>query len=148
MEVHLRMTPDIKKLLAELGGDMDRGLSAGMENLLETLEAHAVEEAPVLIGNLVNTITHYITDGGRTGVLKATAPYAKFVHEGTGIFGPLKKKIVPTTKKALFWPGARHPVKSVKGMRPRPFFRIAIERTDVNAEFAEGIGNYLRRRGW
>ncbi len=37
------------------------------------------------------------------------APYALFVHEGTRAHD-----IRPRTKKALFWKGARHPVKSVR----------------------------------
>jgi hypothetical protein len=37
--------------------------------------------------------------------------------------------IVPKTKKALFWPGARHPVRSVfhPAQAPRPFLKPALE---------------------
>lgn len=43
------------------------------------------------------------------------------VEQGTGLFGPHHQVIVPTTKQALYWPGARHPVASVKGQRAQPF---------------------------
>ncbi|MBL7400851.1 hypothetical protein IL380_24525, partial [Escherichia coli] len=45
----------------------------------------------------------------------------------TGLYGPMRRKIVPKTKKALHWKGAAHPVKSVQGMKPRPFLAQAAE---------------------
>lgn len=45
----------------------------------------------------------------------------KFVTGGTGIYGPTGRRIVPTTAKALFWPGAQHPVRSVAGQKPNDF---------------------------
>jgi hypothetical protein len=33
--------------------------------------------------------------------------------------------IFPTEKKALFWPGAQHPVRSVRGQKGKPFLRDA-----------------------
>jgi hypothetical protein len=52
-----------------------------------------------------------------------TARYAIFVHEGTKAH-----VILPKNKKALFWEGARHPVKRVNhpGSKPNRFMeRIA-----------------------
>jgi len=58
----------------------------------------------------------------------ATASYAEFVHEGTGIYGPKKRPIVPIRAKALHWGGTPGVfAKSVKGMRARPFLRKAID---------------------
>lgn len=49
--------------------------------------------------------------------------YGQYLEEGTGIYGPHKEPFIikPKTKKALFWPGATHPVKAVlhSGMKPR-----------------------------
>jgi hypothetical protein len=44
-------------------------------------------------------------------------------------FGTRPHKIVPKNKKALFWRGARHPVKSVNhpGSRAKPFLFPAYE---------------------
>lgn len=46
-------------------------------------------------------------------------PYAVYHQFGTKPF-----KILPASKKALFWPGAAHPVKGVNhpGLLARPFF--------------------------
>jgi hypothetical protein len=50
--------------------------------------------------------------------------YAPYVHEGTKAH-----IILPVIKKALFWKGARHPVKKVQhpGTTPRPFLLRAVE---------------------
>lgn len=59
--------------------------------------------------NITNTKAMVATD----------APYAA-PHQ----FGSRAHVISARVKKALFWPGAKHPVKSVKhpGLPPRPFF--------------------------
>jgi len=71
--------------------------------------------------------------------------YAIWVHEGTGIYGPRKTPIRPKSARVLKWPvknqsgqGARRYkrgktsafayAKQVKGVRPRPFLRLALER--------------------
>jgi hypothetical protein len=58
--------------------------------------------------------------------------YARWVHDGTGIYGPRRMVIKPKRAKALVWRSQLHGqksgkfrgyvvVKSVKGMRPNPF---------------------------
>lgn len=58
--------------------------------------------------------------------------YAKWLEEGTGLYGPHKQRytIRPKNKKALFWPGAAHPVKSVNhpGMRPRAIIKPTFDK--------------------
>jgi hypothetical protein len=57
--------------------------------------------------------------------------YARFVHDGTGIYGPKGRPITPKHAKYLrFKPkGAAHflYVKQVKGMRPNPFLKDALK---------------------
>ncbi len=97
------------------------------------IEAAAVRKAPRKTGNLQNSGTSGFSGSGFNivGEVKFTAKYAIFVHEGTGIFGPEQREIeiFPRGKKALFWPGAAHPVKRVrqKGIRGRPFLKAAFE---------------------
>ncbi len=59
---------------------------------------------------------------GSVGPNLMITPYALFVHEGTNPY-----TIRPKAKKALWWPGARHPVRSVRhpGIKANRF----VERT-------------------
>jgi bacteriophage HK97-gp10 putative tail-component len=62
--------------------------------------------------------------------------YATWVHDGTGLYGPLHRVIRPKTKRYLrFKPHGSNKyvyAKFVKGMRPNPFL--------ANAIFAARIG--------
>lgn len=53
------------------------------------------------------------------------APYAIYVHEGTKAH-----RIVPRSKKALYWAGARHPVKGVNhpGTKANKFMPRILDR--------------------
>lgn len=67
-----------------------------------------------------------------------TVNYAMFVHEGTA-----PHVITPRTAKALFWPGAAHPMKSVNhpGTKPNRFMpRIIDQATSaINGHFKTAI---------
>lgn len=57
-----------------------------------------------------------------TLTVKTTQPTKlSFVTQGTGLYGPLHQRIYPKVKKALYWPGADHPVPSVAGQEPNDF---------------------------
>jgi HK97 gp10 family phage protein len=134
----------LKKLTSQPADLANNIIRAGMISLVEAVEAKGVQEAPVKTSNLVGKITSNVSADGRKGEIRSTAPYSKYVHEGTGLFGPFKTLIKPTTKKALFWPGALHPVKSVKGMKPNPFFTRALARVNPQEVFEAGVFSYLR----
>lgn len=105
------------------------------------IEAEAVKRAPKATEEMSRQITTSINGGGfdTEATVKSPAQYSIYVHEGTGIYGPFGTPIVPKTKKALYWPGARHPVRSVKGMRPRPFLKEAFdEKGPLLRKFAFG----------
>lgn len=150
IDIKISLTPELDALFAGLEDDVHAAVKEGLLNLVEELDARAASEAPVRSSNLVNSLTSYLTDNGYTGVIKATAPYAEHVHEGTGVYGPNGRPIViaPTNKKALFWPGAAHPVKKVvqQGVRPNPFFDRAAASVDAQAVFDAAVQNYLKRR--
>ncbi len=50
-----------------------------------------------------------------------TSGYGGWLEIGTGLYGPRKQRIRPRVKKALYWRGAAHPVKSVRGRRATPY---------------------------
>lgn len=64
--------------------------------------------------------------------------YAIYVHEGTGLYGPKHRRIVPRTKRYLrFRPqGTQRFVyaRSVKGMRPNPFLVDALSAARIGTQ--------------
>lgn len=54
--------------------------------------------------------------------------HARWVHDGTGIYGPHHQPIVPIHGKVLAWEGSggMHFARSVKGMRANPFLKDAL----------------------
>ena len=153
MRFFAEMKPTPEELIRDLRGDLRKAGRAGMLNVVTTVESKAVVNAPAKTGNLARGGTSEANQDGTRGTVTFTAKgkdgteYAELVHEGTGLFGPRRQRIVPTKKKALFWPGAPHPVKSVAGMKARPFLRKAAEDSDIAALYAEGAENYLKSGG-
>ncbi len=144
----ITIEPPLNELAAKISFDIHGSVQSGVYFLAEAIREKAQAEAPVRTSNLVNSIVPpSFSDGGMVATIKATAPYALFVHRGTGIYGPYATPIVPVNKKALFWPGAAHPVRSVKGMKPNPFFTRAIEKTNVQAVFEAAVQKYLTSKG-
>lgn len=63
------------------------------------------------------------------------APYAKHVHEGTGIYGKYKKRIIPKKKKALKTPFGIY--KSVRGQKAQPYLLDAATQMLTNANLSK-----------
>jgi hypothetical protein len=67
-----------------------------------------------------------------------TADYAPHVE-----FGTKPHVIVPKNKKALYWPGADHPVRKVNhpGTKPNQFMEriISTSQDEINATFAKAL---------
>lgn len=123
-----------------------RGLSSLMENVKKpamsravlAVEAAAKREAPVGAvrgGTLRRSITGRVERGGNAGRVGTNLKYARPVHDGS------KAHVIRAkAKKALFWKGAAHPVKSVKmpARAGNPFFVRAVDvaRPTVERELA------------
>lgn len=77
-------------------------------------------------GRLRSSITHEIVSGesGLVARVGSNVEYARFVEEG--IPG---RRITPTRKRALYWPGADHPVAYVDhpGTHAYPYLVPALE---------------------
>ena len=101
-------------------------------------------EAPHDKGKLrENIFARYANGKGYVGPdLKAT-PYAYWVHEGTD---PYIIRAKPG--KALYWKGARHPVKSVRhpGIAPNKFIErtVKIASPYVNVIFNNALKNIIK----
>jgi hypothetical protein len=165
MKVFFRFEPTPEQMAKLFGADAQGARRAGFINVVTMIEAAAVKKAPVKTSNLADSHTSDVNANATRGFVRFTAPYAKYVHEGTGLYGPHKTMIVPkelrngrdaqgrfvskgtTGKKALYWPGALHPVRAVKGMEGRPFLREAAEEADLQRLFSDGVNNYMAGRG-
>lgn len=104
------------------------------------LEMMAKSNAPNKLGNLMRAIGRSPVEKkgddtyfGHVGV-GPTAPYARFVEEGTGIYGPEKHYIKPLTGNFLVWESSRSNRKDkkfftqqVKGQKPQYYMKRAYE---------------------
>lgn len=62
-------------------------------------------------------------------------PYGLFQRQG--VVASKINPILPVRKKALYWPGARHPVKAVRnhpGIKPNDYWQRAIDMSNQNYE--------------
>lgn len=111
-------------------------LSVGLIN------RNAKMEAPVKTGTLRRGIRSKFSPF--RGSVESTLAYGIYVHEGTSAH-----IIRPIRKKALYWKGARHPVKSVRhpGTRANPFMKRGAEKSEgqVQAIFQKAINNVTKK---
>lgn len=94
-------------------------------------------------GRLSTSLTHEIFMTGSFHLSRArvgtNVKYARWVHDGTGLYGPRKQLIVPKNKKALKWQtkgkgrGKNKKSSSTvfakysRGMKPNPFLKDALK---------------------
>lgn len=115
----------------------------------------ASARAPYRTGNLRRSIHHEVIRETRGEVAVAVGTnldYAAAVEFGSGIHatrGPRRPIIIrPRNRRALYWPGAPHPVRAVRhpGVRPRPYLIPAFkEKTqEVVREITESLRQLLR----
>lgn len=115
MKYKIELTRETKETM---NGMIEKVLEKTMNDIVNDI----VTNCPVDTGFTRNTVRGEI-DG--TTIM---------IHAGGAIeyieFGTPPHDIVPTTKKALSWKGADHPVKKVRhpGTRPNPIIRSAMHR--------------------
>lgn len=104
------------------------------------IQNNAKRRAPVDTGNLRARIVMEPQSQQPYVVRVGTnVQYAEAVEFGTG-----PRIITPTNKKALFWKGAKHPVKAVKhpGTKAKPFLFPSWE--EERPQFLKKIGEALK----
>lgn len=91
-----------------------------------TVEGNVKRETPVKGGHLRRSITSDVQEARSRVVVGTNLDYALFVHEGTKAH-----TIVARRKRALFWEGAGHPVRSVRhpGTKANPFMERGLDRS-------------------
>jgi hypothetical protein len=108
--------------LTQLGGDCVAALgSAAPHGSGEGDGANPPGDAS---GALADSFVSSMEGGDGFGqvLVRTTQPTKlRYVRYGTGVYGPTGEPIHPTTKRALFWKGAEHPVRQVRGQPANDF---------------------------
>ncbi|MEV4122924.1 HK97 gp10 family phage protein [Micromonospora sp. NPDC049645] len=121
-----------------------------VEDICNAVRNEAVRNVQRDTGALAASLESTVNVHGRlvVGRVGSSLHYARYIHDGTGIYGPKQRPIVPVTAKALrFKPGrmigplpagkrGTSPedrgdwifARSVKGVPPHPFLVEAFER--------------------
>lgn len=129
------MAPSAAEIRARIEGPLRRDmLRRGIKvqnQAKRLLSGTAGHPKRVDTGNLRSSVrTSLTTFGGSPAVRIGTGVrYARYVHDGTGLFGPRRRLIRPRRAKALtFVPrgGRRVFVRYVRGMRPNAFLKDAL----------------------
>jgi phage gpG-like protein len=119
----------LRRLLTHPGGQVLRD----MWKKGKRVESKAKRKCPVDHGRLRSSLhTEFVLRGWAPFVRVGTnVRYAAWVHNGTGIYGPSGKPIVPKRAKVLvFTPRGSSTIvfaKFVKGMKARPFLKDALD---------------------
>lgn len=124
-----------EQIARQLSGLLSSGQKRQLvQRMVLIAERHSKREAPVKSGNLRRTVTSRVLSAER-GEVGTNASYARAVHDGTR-----PHVIRPKRAKALFWQGARHPVRVVNhpGSKANPFFERALRmaRPEIDREAA------------
>lgn len=116
--------------------------------------AEAKKLVPVRTRNLSRTIrVGVVTDKSAKVIAGGTSEvgYARYVEEGTGLYGPRRRKIVPKRAKMLSWVAggsrvtgrgkgaARIFAKSVRGRKATPYLVPGVQRAASRAGLANAV---------
>lgn len=133
---------------ARINAAMATAAGAWGDRLGREIANRARVNCPVDEGRLRSSITHLVTTTPTGATVRVGSPlaYARWRHEGTGLFGPHHTRIVPVTAKALKFragrpigplpAGASHLpkhrrafvfAKSVRGIPGSPYLTQALE---------------------
>ena len=129
----------LQKALEDSSKIAEPWLQKAIEASVAEIQKNATKgTVPWKTGYLVQSFGLGILIGRLIGRIAPTANYAIYVHEGTG-----PHEIRPKNGKALFWPGAAHPVAKVNhpGTKPNRFIpRILGKATPgINRHFERAL---------
>lgn len=123
-------TREYERGLRRYFGRMSDDVARAVDRTRIDVQNEARRRAPVDTGRLRSSIVSRTEGGGRSlgYVVGTNVNYAAAIE-----YGVAERDIFPSEKKALFWPGAAHPVAKVhqKERPARPFLRPAIEMTEI-----------------
>ena len=120
---------------------VNQNLTAAMYEATSFLEGEVKMRTPYRTGALQKTIHGEVKGKGTPitkGIVAHQSVYGDAVEKGTGIYGFKGREFIirPKNAKALFWKGAKHPVKMViqKGFPGRHMFENAFNENWVKIQ--------------
>ena len=126
----LRINPDA---LREITSGPQGPLYRYLVQKAALVETEAKRRCPVDTGRLRSSIhTEMFTDDGQViARIGTNVGYARYIEEGTGIYGPRGRPIRPVRAQFLSWvprgQSKRVFAREVRGVPPRPFLMPALE---------------------
>jgi len=115
----------------------------------KTIALGAIAKAPVKTGRLRRSITSEVVPlaADVQGIVMATAPYARYVEEGTGLYGPKKAVILYDRMHKFKIGGSWVSVLGIRGMQAKPYMKPAFEeaRERVVGLFRDAIFAAVKR---
>lgn len=127
----------VTRLVQGRGSPVYDAVQRGTNRARDRAKIEVTAAGRVDTGYLRNQIQSDVRVTGSRVIGKVTshAPYSRFVHGGTGIYGPRGRPIVPRRARYLrFKPKGSATfvfTKSVKGMRPTPFMQRALDKVSI-----------------
>ena len=120
---------------AELPGLTQRIVSRAVKLAATDVWGNVAREAPVDHGRLAGSF-ELDRSSDLYWNITTRVNYAAFVHEGTGLYGPMHRRITPSQASVLAFVSGGKQVfaKSVSGQRPNPYADRAVKRTDSRAQ--------------
>jgi hypothetical protein len=122
-QIERRFRPAVQRDLLRRGGKVRR---AAQDNL----RGYGGHIRRVRTGDLLRSI---VVTPRSWNAIRIGSPLrrARWVHDGTGIFGPRRERIYPRHAKALRWRDSRTGdfifARSIRGMRPNAFLVDALQ---------------------
>lgn len=138
--------PSAKALSSFFSRGQRKNASDVMRAVAEVVNDQLKDETPRKTGRLVNSQRLIEVNDLHLQIVEfVNPPYGLFQRQGVA-----KSKInpiMPRKKKALWWPGARHPVKIVRnhpGIKPNPYTQRAVDKSKEKAQReAEKLGSTI-----
>ncbi len=130
-KVYLKLFPQvIKQLFNNPASQAQREMREKAVQVQRLAQKNLLRSTGFDTGRLSSSIKveRVMIDGAVAFKVGTDVPYWRYIHDGTGIYGPKGQPIKPVRAKALHWRGPGGEAmfaRQVKGIKPNPFLRDA-----------------------
>ena len=139
-QIYIQLENLLKQQGQQIQQVPERAIRRGIFELLKLVQDNVPKKTATLVRSLTAVVLR-ISNDLVEGTVATHIEYARYLEEGTGVYGPAKRPIViiPKNKKALFW-GAYG-----AGGKPIMARRIVQQGIKPLAPFATALATFLPR---